>query len=378
MGSRTGCAGSIRTSGARAVSLVVPGDAGHAAPAAMPTTGRSSTSCAPRGWQVDVHTLGGGFPHPDRGGAGRRRGAARRLARRRAGAAATGWPSAPCPVWPSVTRRGSALVALVHHPLAAETGLAPAEAASAVRERAPGAGDHARRRGDQPRHGGATGRLRRGRRADRGRDARHRAGASGARHARVEPRGRGSAAVRRLAGAAKGPRRCSSRPASSLRELPWRLTCVGSLDLDPPTAREVRDLAGARGFETRIAFPGPVRSADLGWVLRRRRCVRAADLLRRLRNGGGRSRRPRAAGGRHPHRRPARAGRRAKRRAGAAGRPRGPDAGPRRRHRRRRSTRAAGRGRPRRAPPPCPPGRRPRRRWNPPSSQPGSRGALQR
>jgi len=48
-----------------------------------------------------------------------------------------------------------------------------------------------------------------------------------------------------------------------LRDLPWQLTCVGSLDLDPPTAQAIRAAAHERGLDARISFVGAVPSADL-------------------------------------------------------------------------------------------------------------------
>jgi glycosyltransferase involved in cell wall biosynthesis len=60
---------------------------------------------------------------------------------------------------------------------------------------------------------------------------------------------------------------------ASVADLPWRCTCVGSLDVDPGFARAVQDQAGAAGLADRVAFPGPRADDDLG------RTYADADLL---------------------------------------------------------------------------------------------------
>jgi glycosyltransferase involved in cell wall biosynthesis len=56
-------------------------------------------------------------------------------------------------------------------------------------------------------------------------------------------------------------------------DLPWRCTCVGSLDVDPEFAQAVHDRAGAAGIGDRVAFTGPLADDDLG------RTYADADLL---------------------------------------------------------------------------------------------------
>ena len=77
-----------------------------------------------RGWTVHVHEVPGAFPLPLRGVARRRRGhVLAGAARRHAASSWTVWRSARLP---DEARREAArlrLVALVHHPLADETGL---------------------------------------------------------------------------------------------------------------------------------------------------------------------------------------------------------------------------------------------------------------
>ena len=215
-----------------------------------------------RGWQVDVHTLGGGFPHPDPGGLAD---AEALFASLPDGAVVLcdglAFGAMPGPAERHATRLR--LVALVHHPLAAETGLAPARAAALF--------ESERRALATARGVVVTSRSTAAQLADYGVAADRIAvvmpGTAAAPPAQGTRASNPAAAAQLLCVASLVPRKGHAVLVEALhrvRELPWRLTCVGSLDLDPATAREVRDLAGARGLETRIAFPGPVRSADLG------------------------------------------------------------------------------------------------------------------
>ena len=130
------------------VAFAVPGDL------ATPTGGyaydrRMIAELQKLGWQVDVVGLGEGFPRPGRGrqGSGARRSS----------------PAVPknCPividglalgVLPEAAkelRERNPLLALVHHPLALETGLRAGRRGGTAKERARGAGGGARRGGDQ-------------------------------------------------------------------------------------------------------------------------------------------------------------------------------------------------------------------------------------
>jgi len=53
------------------------------------------------------------------------------------------------------------------------------------------------------------------------------------------------------------------RALAGLRDRSWRLTCVGSLDMHPPTARAVLALIREAGLETRIVLPGSVDPAHV-------------------------------------------------------------------------------------------------------------------
>ncbi len=48
------------------------------------------------------------------------------------------------------------------------------------------------------------------------------------------------------------------RALAELADLPWRLTCVGSGDLHPPTTGALRRFVRERGLENRVAFAGEV------------------------------------------------------------------------------------------------------------------------
>ena len=220
---------------------------------------------------------------------------------------------------------------------ALETGLAPERGRGAGGQRAHGAGRHARRGGDQPRHGGS--------------DSPTTASAA-SRIAVVEPgidRRRltaetrapnATADVELLCVASLVPRKGHAvllEALARLRHLPWRLTCVGSPDLDPDAAARV-----LRQRSTSWASPAASRSparrsgADLDGAYERADAFVLADLLRGLRPGRGRGGGARAAGGVLGHRRRRGAGRRRFRRDRASGRGRGADRGAGASHRRRR------------------------------------------
>ncbi|MBI3403648.1 MAG: glycosyltransferase [Acidobacteria bacterium] len=53
------------------------------------------------------------------------------------------------------------------------------------------------------------------------------------------------------------------RALAMLRDLPWRLTCVGGLDRDPATAARLRAQVRADGLEGRVTFAGEMSGAAL-------------------------------------------------------------------------------------------------------------------
>jgi glycosyltransferase involved in cell wall biosynthesis len=255
--------------GTRRVTLVVPGSLD------TPTGGyaydrRVIAELAVRGWAVDVLDLGDGFPFPAAETLVR---AARLLAALPAGATALcdGLAFGAMPAVAHGHRDRLTLVALVHHPLALETGLDPAAAATladsertalhAARAVVVTSRATARLLGD---YGVPADRITV---APPGTD---RPSAAPARN-----RGPGGP-VQLLAVASLVPRKGHGLlldALTRLRDLPWRLTCVGSLDLDPATAQAIRDLAHARGLDARITFVGAVPSSDLA------RFYEAADVF---------------------------------------------------------------------------------------------------
>jgi glycosyltransferase involved in cell wall biosynthesis len=54
------------------------------------------------------------------------------------------------------------------------------------------------------------------------------------------------------------------RALAALTDLPWRLTCVGSGDLHPPTTRALVQFVRERGLENRVVFAGEVDGDHIG------------------------------------------------------------------------------------------------------------------
>ncbi len=63
------------------------------------------------------------------------------------------------------------------------------------------------------------------------------------------------------------------RALADLADLPWRLTCVGSGDLHPPTTAALLQLVRERGLEHRVVFAGEVGGEHID------ACYDAADVL---------------------------------------------------------------------------------------------------
>jgi len=241
----------------RRVAFAVPGDLN------TPTGGyaydrRVIAELRALGWGVAVIDLGDGFPHPS---APTREGARARLA---------AVPPA-CPividglafgVLPEVAAMlggTHALIALVHHPLALETGLAPAEAARlAESERAALAGAR-----QVVATSAATARLLvcdfavppdRIVVAPPGSD-------------KVAPaRGSHGGPVELLAVGAIVERKGYDvliAALAGLTDLPWRLTIAGDRDRDPPIAARLEADIARRGLEARVVLEGAVPAARL-------------------------------------------------------------------------------------------------------------------
>ncbi|OFW28326.1 MAG: hypothetical protein A3H97_00090, partial [Acidobacteria bacterium RIFCSPLOWO2_02_FULL_65_29] len=203
-----------------------------------------------RGWDVGVHELEGEFPHP----------AARALDA--AGGVLSSLPDrslvvidglafGAMPEQAAVEAGRLRLVALVHHPLAEETGLddeAAAHLATSERRALATA-----RLVIVTSRATATKLLRYDVPFDR--------------IAVVEPgtdraplaRGSGGASVQLLCVAAIVPRKGHEVLVKALAAMPernWRLTCVGSIDRDPRTVARVRQLIAEHGLGDRVALAG--------------------------------------------------------------------------------------------------------------------------
>lgn len=209
------------------------------------------------GWTVTVHELDAGFPFPS---AAALADAARVLKAipDRATVLIDGLAFGAMPREAAAEADRLRLVALVHHPLAAETGLtADAAAALAASERAALA---------------AARRVIVTSRATAAALAGY--GVARERIAVVEP---GTARAPKAAGSTDGtvallcvatvtPRKGHEvliRALAALPALPWRLTCAGSLDRDPQTVDRVRALIAAHGLGARVTLAGELDEREL-------------------------------------------------------------------------------------------------------------------
>jgi glycosyltransferase involved in cell wall biosynthesis len=244
----------------RTLALLVPGSLD------TPTGGyaydkRMVQELRARGWRVEVLVVEGGFPFPTAD--------ALALADR-ALAALPGGALVLCDglafgAMPDAAARHAErlrLVALVHHPLALETGLAP---------------DVARALADSERRAlAATRGVVVTSRATVARVAEY--GVAEARITPVEPgidpaapaagtrRRDATAPVELLCVASVVPRKAHDvllTALARLRDLPWHLTCVGSLDMDPDTAGHVQARAAAPDLAGRVTFTGSAVGAEL-------------------------------------------------------------------------------------------------------------------
>ncbi|WP_462330329.1 glycosyltransferase family 4 protein [Thiohalocapsa halophila] len=227
------------------------------------------------GWAVDIHPLDAGFPLPS----------AQALAA--ADAVLAALPDGALTVvdglafgaMPDVAARHAQrlrLVALVHHPLALETGL-DAAAAACLQAAETAALGHA---GRVVVTSNRTARLL----ADYGVPAsRVRVVEPGTDPA---PPARGSATagdgaapgepIRLLCVGSVTPRKGHDLLVAALGglvHLDWRLDCVGSLSRDPPTAAALRQRIHALGLDQRVRLLGEVDAADLAG------CYARADLF---------------------------------------------------------------------------------------------------
>jgi glycosyltransferase involved in cell wall biosynthesis len=210
-----------------------------------------------RGWSVTVTALNEGFPNPDASA----RSAAAKAFQSMADdtlvivdGLALG--VLPDEILPEAVRLR--IVALVHHPLALETGVSPADAARLA--------ESERRALTAARHvvvtSPATARVLRN------------YGVSASRVSVVLPgtdraelaTGSGSASVRLLCVASIVPRKGHGlliRALAQIRELPWHLFCCGSEQRDPETAADLVTQIAAAGLTDRVTFAGELSESAL-------------------------------------------------------------------------------------------------------------------
>ncbi|MBL8343985.1 MAG: glycosyltransferase family 4 protein [Rubrivivax sp.] len=217
-----------------------------------------------RGWQVDVVSLQGAYPMPDA------------AARAQAEAAVAALPDDSTVIADGLAfgalaetaerhARRLRWVALVHHPLALETGLAPAQAAALL--------------ADERRALAAARRVVVTSEATAGLLGRLAMAPSGARV--IEPGCDLPALPQRKAttpnGPAQGPlqllcvasvtarkgHRVLLEALAPMTHLPWTLHCVGSLTMDPETAAAARAAAAALGLQDRVLWHGATEADAL-------------------------------------------------------------------------------------------------------------------
>ena len=211
-----------------------------------------------RGWTVDVREIGGDFPHPAEGALDE---AGRVLSSLPDDAVAVvdGLAFGAMPAQAEREAERLRLVALVHHPLASESGLDRQAAA---------------RLESSERRALATARLV---------IVTSRATAAGLsgfhvpadRIAVVEPgtdraplsRGSGGPSVHLLCVAAIVPRKGHETLVKALAAIPdrnWRLTCVGSVERDRPAAARLRLVIDEDGLADRVLLAGEQGTAEVG------------------------------------------------------------------------------------------------------------------
>jgi|KBSSwiStaDraftv2_1062776.scaffolds.fasta_scaffold61984_2 glycosyltransferase involved in cell wall biosynthesis len=209
------------------------------------------------GWQVAVEALDGSFPQPTPFA---REDARRRFASLGDGSllVVDGLAFGALAREADSERRRLRLVALVHHPLAEETGLDPATAEQLEQSERRALASTRLVIVTSAATAAALGRY----------------DVPAERIAVVEPgtdraslaRGSSDGLVRLLCVAALIPRKGHDvliEALARLRDKPWRLTCVGSVDRDQPTAARVRAMLAQYDLVDRVTFTGDLHQPEL-------------------------------------------------------------------------------------------------------------------
>jgi glycosyltransferase involved in cell wall biosynthesis len=242
--------------GARGLHVVIPGDL-ETRTGGYEYDRRIVAGLRARGWAVRVMTLPGNYPFPT----DEERAAARATLRTIPDAAlvlADGLAFGALPSEAREQRQRLRLIALVHHPLAAETGLSSRDAT--VLSESEGQALQAAR-------GVVV-------TSPRTVEAVEAFGIDRARIAVVEPgtgeapaaAGSGGSGLQLLCVASVVPRKGHDtliEALASLTSLPWHLTCVGSVDRDRTWTARLRQQVEARGLDGRVTFAGELEGAAL-------------------------------------------------------------------------------------------------------------------
>lgn len=242
--------------GARDLHLVVPGDL-ETRTGGYEYDRRIVTGLRGRGWVVRAVSLPGTYPAPTE----EERAAARATLRTIPDAALVlvdGLAFGALPSEAHEERQRLRLVALVHHPLAAETGLSARDATMLI---------ESERQALQAARGVVV-------TSPRTVAAVESFGIDRARIAVVEPgtgeappaAGSGGPGLQLLCVASVVPRKGHDtliEALASLTSLPWHLTCVGSLDRDRTWTARLRQQVAARRLDERVTFAGELDGAAL-------------------------------------------------------------------------------------------------------------------
>jgi glycosyltransferase involved in cell wall biosynthesis len=211
------------------------------------------------GWQVEVQSLSARFPDPD---AAAMQGADAALAALPDGSLAL-IDGLALGTMPEIAQRHAArlqLLALVHHPLARETGLEPARAAQLY--------ESERRALQAVRQVVVTSRATAAALADYAVPAQRIAVVEpGCDLAPLAPRRGRSGGIRELLCVATLTERKGHEllieALVGLQALPWRLCCVGSLTRNPTVTARVQRLLRTRGLAGRVSLPGELAGTEL-------------------------------------------------------------------------------------------------------------------